>query len=191
MAAQGVLVFDEDSVATIQGGFEQTFVIVDDTRDVLVFDNPAAREIAESTTSTDFVIFDAEVTITETVLAPADFLLIDPPRDPARVVLDGPEYQDVLVITSGGPPGRTGEPGPPGPPGEAGLDGPGAYYQEFSFASPLTTWTLVHNQDSLGLNVETVDTNGEPVEGHVRFVDPNTIEVDWYYPTAGAARVFR
>ena len=50
---------------------------------------------------------------------------------------------------------------------------------------------VVHNQNSVALNVETVDTSGESIEGNVRFVDANTVVIDWYYPTAGLARLFR
>lgn len=77
--------------------------------------------------------------------------------------------------------------GPPGEPGPAGSD----FYQEYSFASPSTTWTCVHGQNTLGMNVETIDANGDPIEGLVRYLDLDTIEVDWYYPTTGTARVFR
>jgi hypothetical protein len=87
--------------------------------------------------------------------------------------------------------GDVGPVGPQGPQGPQGQPGAGSYYEEFGFASPLTTWTIVHNRNSLGVNVETVDVNGDPVEGFVRALDANVIEVDWYYPTAGTARVWQ
>lgn len=191
--AQGVLVFDDGPVvATVDGDSGQSFIILDETNDVLVFDAAQARKgVLEDEASTDFIVFDTQAVVTETLLAPADFLLVDPPKQEARVVLEGEEDQDILVLTPGGPPGPQGVQGEPGPQGQPGLDGAGAYYEEFGFASPATTWTVVHNQGTFALSVETVDLNGDPLEGYVRYVDINTIEVDWYYPTAGAARVFR
>lgn len=123
-----------------------------------------------------------------------DFILLDDSEPLTRVVLPGAPAVDLLVVQPGGPPGPSGpegDPGPQGPEGPAGADGAGSYYEEFSYASPSTLWTIVHNRGSFGLNVETVDTNGDLIEGVVDFVDTNTIEVHWYYPTAGTARVFR
>lgn len=103
------------------------------------------------------------------------------------------EYAEVTVQAAG-PQGEQGPPGPPGsegPQGTPGIDGPGVYYQEFNFAAPSPVWTVVHNRNSLALNVETVDAGGEPIEGNVRFLDVNTIEIDWFYPMAGTARLFR
>jgi len=191
MAAKGVLVFDDGSSTTVEGGSEQAFVILDEGQDVLVLDSQPVREIVESDSSTDFIIFDSRTTITETLVAPADFVLIDPPKQEARVVLDGDPLQDVYVLTPGGPPGPPGPTGQQGSQGQSGTPGPGAYLAEFNFASPATTWTVVHNQNSLGMNVETFDTNGDPIEGFVRFIDANTVEIDWYYPTAGLARLFK
>lgn len=138
------------------------------------------------------LVFDPESS-TEPVIQQStgsDFLLVDPPRDPASVVMDD-GTQDVVVITAGGPrgekgdQGNQGEPGPPGPPGDGG------YYTSYNFAVPNQVWTIIHNQATYGLTVETFDQSGEPIEGAVRYVDLNTIEVGWYYPMAGEARVFR
>lgn len=195
MAAEGVLVFDDEPFTTALGGSEQSFVVVEGEHDVLVFDHSevsglGGRGVLEAPApGTDFIIFDAQLNLTEeVVVSESNLLLVDRPQEPTRVVLDGDVTQDVVVLTAGGPPGPPGSPGPPGPPG---TPGPGAYVQEFGFASPNTLWTIVHNQNSLALNVEVVDSNGDPLEGNVRFVDVNTIQIDWYYPTAGTARVFR
>lgn len=193
MAASGVLLFEDVHLAVDEGGIGQTFVILDESQDVLVFD-PARRSgtLESASDVVDFVIFETEATVTETLLAPPTFLLVEAPPAPTRVVLEG-THEDVMVVTPGGPPGPpgTGLPGPPGPAGPAGTDGVGSYYAEFSFATPSTTWTIVHNQNSLAMTVETLDVNGDPLDGYVRLLGLNTIEVDWYYPTAGAARVFK
>jgi len=147
---------------------------------IVVFDEPGGLSVLEVDEEGD-----------------GNFLVIDSPEEQTRVTLAGEPEQDLLVVTPGGPPGPKGEdgdPGPegdPGPPGTPGADGAGSYYEEFGYASPSTLWTIVHNRESFGLNVETVDTNGDLIEGVVDFVDINTIEVHWYYPTAGTARVFR
>lgn len=188
--AEGVLVFDDETVTTTEGGSGQAFVILDDSRDVLTFDPDVERQTQEIEGTTDFLVFDVLPATVLEVSAGEDFLLMDPPKEQTVVQMEG-STGDVLVITPGGPPGRQGEQGDPGPQGQPGLAGPGAYYQEFGFASPSTTWTIVHGLNTFGLSVETVDTQGDPLEGYVRYPDANTVEVDWYYPTAGAARLFR
>lgn len=69
--------------------------------------------------------------------------------------------------------------------------GPGArYFNTFSFAAPQAEWIIQHNQNSYGFVVETFDLFGEPIEGTVQYDDPNTIRIEWYYPTAGEVRLF-
>jgi hypothetical protein len=92
------------------------------------------------------------------------------------------------VVGPIGPPGPQGVPGTPGAPGRDGAAT--EYYAEFQFITPLTTWVLEHNQHSYGLSVQTLDLNDNPFEGTVRYVSPDVIEVDWYYPMTGLARVF-
>lgn len=205
--AEGVLVFDEEApILAVPGEPGQAFVVLDgdettipvagqDSTDLLVLDGHVQRQVLEDPDplSSDFILFDAEqpTVAAELAVAPGDFLLVDPDREETRLVLDGELETDLLVVTPGGPPGIPGPQGDQGLQGLPGQDGPGTYYQEFGFAIPSTTWTVVHNRNSFGLNVETVDTSGEPVVGDVRFVDANTIEIDWYWPMAGAARLFR
>ena len=191
--AEGVLVFDDAAEITVEGGdFGRSFILVDDGPDVMVFDLELAREQRELT-GQDLLVFDGDQTVTQVTQGEPNLILMDAPAAPSSVVLED-TLEPLLVITPGGPPGARGEKGDQGdagPQGPAGLDGPGAYYQEFNYATPASTWTAVHNQNTFALSVEAVDLSGDPIEGYVRYVDANTIEIDWYYPTAGAARVFR
>lgn len=104
-----------------------------------------------------------------------------------EVVVDGPQG----LPGPEGPAGPQGGPGSQGVPGEPGVDGAGSYYQTFNFASPSDLWTIEHNTGSMALSVDLYDTSGDPIEATVVFVDLNTIAVEWYYPMAGEARVFR
>lgn len=120
-----------------------------------------------------------------------DFLVVDGPPPPP-VILDATTGEDILLISSEGPPipGPRGEPGPQGPQGPPGQSAM-AFELEQQFASPATTWVIEHNFGTYGLVVETFDQNGDSIEGNVRFVSDNQVEVDFYYATAGVARIFR
>lgn len=83
-----------------------------------------------------------------------------------------------------------GTPGQPGPPGAAAA---GAYYSETNFASAAYTWTITLpvGISSYATNIDTLTSGGDVIHGEVTRPDASTIEVDWYYPTAGIARVYR
>lgn len=120
-----------------------------------------------------------------------DFLIVDGPKPPP-LVKNAETGEDILLITAMGPPipgpqGAAGPEGPQGPPGESAV----SYLFEQSFAQPTTTWVINHNFDTSALTVVTVDLDGTEIEGNVRFVSDNSVEVDFYYATAGVARVFR
>lgn len=183
--AEGTVVFDDaPELAAAGGTTTASLVLVDGDREHMVVDGDTGRSVRELDGSDDFVVFDAPAGIQETLEAEPDFVLIDASPTPAHVRTDEGDLSN-LVLQAGG---RPGSQGPQGPPGQ---DGPGAYYQEFGFASPAALWVIPHGRNTFGLNVETVDTSGESVEGDVRFVDANTVEVEWYFPMAGTARVFR
>jgi hypothetical protein len=152
-------------------------------------------QVVEEPTLPDVLVWDEPIKtyIEDSDDAASDFLLFDAPDPMAPVVQqrEADAVQDVLVISSDGPAGPTGPMGPQGLQGEPGLAGPGALLLEYSFATPSTTWLISHGLGTYALSVELFDTSNEPIEGYVRPLDPNTIEVDWYYPTAGVARVFR
>jgi hypothetical protein len=105
----------------------------------------------------------------------------------------GGQTTQVLTPIVTGPPGPAGPPGPQGPQGPAGEGEGGAtgVYVVYNFASPSDVWTLNHGLDTYALNVITADQNGEEIEGNVQYIDSNTIEIGFYYPQAGEARLFR
>lgn len=58
------------------------------------------------------------------------------------------------------------------------------------FTSPSATWSITHNLGQVAVVVVTEDGNGEDIIGEVTYVNENTVEVDWYFPMTGIARVF-
>ena len=113
---------------------------------------------------------------------------VDLTRSDLEVTLERPLLS---VTVEGGVPGPQGPPGPPGPPGTGGDGGPGQdFYGVFNQATPSDTWVLVHNQNTYGIDVDTVDQNDVPILGTVHHTNPNTIVVYFYYPVAGEARVY-
>lgn len=105
-------------------------------------------------------------------------------RDVQRVGIKGPGYVNGI---------RTGAEGPPGAEGPAGIPGPGGYYAEVNFASAATTWTITLpvTISSYATNVDALTFGGDEIEGAVTRPDASTIQIDWFYPTAGTARVYR
>jgi len=181
----GIVVFDDAPDLAVVGGESRRSMIVGDTDlDVMVLDGSLDRSVVEIPSIEDFIVLDVPKSVAEVLEAEPELVLLDAPSVPATVVEEA-TGDPVLVVQSGG------RQGPQGPPGEPGLDAAGTYYEEFNFASPLTVWTCVHNQGSYAINVDTIDFSGDQIEGEVIFVDLNTIEIHWYYPTAGQARVFR
>jgi len=85
-----------------------------------------------------------------------------------------------------GPTGATGEQGPQGPAGSGT-----SFELTKGFASPSTLWVIDHGFGTYGVEVHCVDQNGDLIEGNVRYPSEDRVEVDFYYPTAGTARLFR
>jgi hypothetical protein len=184
----GIVVFDDAPELAIEGGESgRSLLVVDTGLDRMVMDRDVRRLALQDEDIEDFIVFDTPSTLSQLLEAEPELIVMDAPAQSAAVIQEE-AGEPVLVIQSGG---RPGPQGPPGADGADGQDGPGVYYQEFGFASPTQIWTIVHNRNTFGLNVETVDINGDPMEGHVIHVDANVIDVHWYYPTAGTARVFR
>ena len=94
--------------------------------------------------------------------------------------------QQVLVEEVGqpGPQGEPGPPGPPGPPGSTSVVGTIAYIHTQN--DPLDTWLVSHN---LGFfpAVSIVDSADTVVEGQVRYVDENNIEITFGSAFGGRA----
>lgn len=145
---------------------------------------------------------DIEVIVSDTSTSPEiDVVVTDTTAqsDIDVVISDTANSSDIDVVVSEtgivgppGPPGSdgVGAPGPPGPPGPAGsIDN--LYYEEFNVATPSETWLFAHNQNTYAISVETFDTGNQSIEGDVVYLDANNIQVNWYYPTAGVARLFR
>lgn len=64
------------------------------------------------------------------------------------------------------------------------------YRQVFNVASAATTWVLTHNRNTFSLHVETFDNTDVAVEGNVRYPTASRVEIDFYYPMSGYARVW-
>lgn len=188
-----VLIFeDEDAAGTV----------IEAEPQFLLFEDEQGKAVAvASADDGDFLVFDAPNVVTE-VAVEAEFIVVEAATTELTATLDGePEF---LVIAGSGPPGPAGSAGPEGPVGPlgplgpAGTQGPAGpvgpagheYVGEFQFMVPATTWVITHNQGTYGLSVETFDLNGTRWEGSVRYVTPNSIEVDWYFAMSGLARVF-
>lgn len=187
-----VLIFEDEGAAG---------TVIESDSQFLLFEDEQAKAVATSLEDGDFLVFDAPNVVTE-VAAEAEFIVVEAATTELVATLDGePEF---LVIAGSGPPGPTGVPGPEGPVGPlgplgpVGVQGPAGpvgpagheYVGEFQFMVPATTWVIAHNQGTYGLSVETFDLNGTRWEGSVRYVSPNSIEVDWYFAMSGLARVF-
>lgn len=79
--------------------------------------------------------------------------------------------------------------GPQGPPGPAGPAGAGGTVLEYTFPLASTLWSLPHPFNLLYVDVSTFDINDEEVFGDVEHVNPNLVEVRFFYPTSGKATV--
>lgn len=79
--------------------------------------------------------------------------------------------------------GEKGDKGDQGDPGQPVV-------LDFTFASPLTTWTITHNLGIAPTRVRSFDSEGDEIYGDRVDLDSNTLEVQWYYPTAGTARIY-
>lgn len=61
----------------------------------------------------------------------------------------------------------------------------------FNFASVSTSWTILHELNTLDPKVTCYDINGEVMLGDITVLDLNQVRVDWYFPSSGSARVSR
>jgi hypothetical protein len=149
----------------------------------------------------------------ELVIEPDPIELTVTPPAPAVVVVE-PVIPELVVAPAGaqGLPGDDGEDGTDGVNGMSayqvavangfvgtedqwleslqGDPGPASVSYDFNFAIPSTQWVVAHNLGTYAISeVQTFNQSGVPIEGHVQYPDANTVTVDWYYPTAGSARI--
>lgn len=65
-----------------------------------------------------------------------------------------------------------------------------AYEATINFATPSDTWLIAHNQNTYSIVIETFDNNDTKVEGAVSYPDANHVQVQFYYPQTGYARLW-
>lgn len=123
-------------------------------------------------------------------LAPIIELVPSAAEPVVDIILEEAAIVDIAAVGMQGPQGSTGPQGPQGEEGAQGQPGAGSFFASFNFASPSTEWVITHNRGTYAIVVETFTQSGDPIEGTVTYPDPNTIVVDWFYPTAGEARIF-
>ena len=116
-------------------------------------------------------------------------------NEPASVVIDTPSWEFVqevpdpttVLVPIAGADGQNGQDGQDG---QDGTPGAGSFLGEYSFAVASNKWEINHGLGTYALVVYTFDHQGAEVEGQVVYVDEDHIEVHWYYPMTGFARVF-
>lgn len=101
--------------------------------------------------------------------------------DPRRTVAVEERKTQVTSHAEQGPPGTQGPPGPAGPPGPQGPVGGDKTYTQ---AIDGETVNVVHN---LGKRptVSVIDTAGDEVEGTVRHISPNELQLIFSAPFSG------
>jgi hypothetical protein len=108
------------------------------------------------------------------------------------IVIEPPVAVTVVHAGPVGPPGAPGSQGAPGPSGTPGPEGPkgdpGSTPQAYTHDQgvPEILWHIEHG---LGFhpNISVVDSAGTLVEGTVRYIDVNVVEIDFTAPFGGVA----
>lgn len=72
-----------------------------------------------------------------------------------------------------------------GPPGQSGVDPA----KSFTFATPATVWTCVHNLGKKVVDVSLSDITGNEIIGDIFYVDTTKLTITWYFATAGSALI--
>lgn len=151
------------------------------------------------------------------VVQPAPVVVVTPtPPSSGAVVIDGEEVTTVVVasqeqavvgVSSGGlkgDQGPTGDPGDPGPEGHSAYDlavmngfvgtpeewleslRGGAVAHTYVQPSPQNVWTITHPLD-FHPAVSVVDSAGTTVEGDIRYLDAQTIQISFVSGFSGTA----
>jgi hypothetical protein len=76
-----------------------------------------------------------------------------------------------------------------GPQGDPGADAVSLSYEQ-NFVLANTTWTINHNLGTQNLSVRSEITPGVSIEGNVVYVSDDVIEIHFYHPQTGTARVW-
>jgi hypothetical protein len=91
------------------------------------------------------------------------------------------------IVGDTGPVGPVGPQGPEGPQGVPGLNATGGirYYDHIQVEA-IPTWLIPHN---LGVypDVDIIDSDGSIVQAAVKYLDINTVEIDFGVPFSGNA----
>lgn len=133
----------------------------------------------------------SEVTITGDDETSVVEVFLDDAEESIEVIVSDPENTEVVEVEIpglDGPQGPVGPQGAVGPRGPAGLDSSFSYI--FNFASPVNTWLINHDLNTFAINVELFDAGGMEWKAAIRYLDENNVQVDWYYPMSGFARIF-
>lgn len=102
-----------------------------------------------------------------------------------QVIVSGEVGQsgNLLLTTNGGEVIDAGH--VVGPPGQSGTDPA----KSFTFPTPATVWTCVHNLGKKVVDVSIADTNGTEIIGDIFYVDTNKLTITWYFATAGTVLI--
>lgn len=122
-------------------------------------------------------------------------VVVKPVNPPIATTVSQQNAPIAVTVGKQGPPGDTlpgepGSPGPPGPPGDPGPPGPvgeeAIHAYKHDQGVPDTIWHIVHG---LGFhpNVMSFDSGGNEVEGAVRHIDDNTLEIEFKVAFGGVA----
>lgn len=96
--------------------------------------------------------------------------------------LSTPVHRQVTAYQQGAR-GPQGPPGPPGPPGPLGGE------ELFTFAVAESVWTCDHDLPSGTPTVQTFSADGDVIYGDVAFITPTQVQIAWFNPETGFARL--
>jgi hypothetical protein len=72
-----------------------------------------------------------------------------------------------------------------------GLVGTRVEALEYTFATPSILWIINHNKNSTAIEVNCYDLSGtQQYDPDLEVINGDTIHINWFFPTAGIARVF-
>jgi hypothetical protein len=96
------------------------------------------------------------------------------------------QYAISTIAAIAGAPGPPGPQGPEGEPGPAGSDGQGLRYFTYQVTNANAIWLIPHNLGTIP-HVDILDLDGSVVVAAVKYLDINTVEIDFGVPFSGSA----